>query len=125
MDRKELKTVDMKVVNKKLLIEVDITDIIDNPENVTNYKPSSTGNSYTVACVGNNFSGERLQGLPLSVKLTLYAGKKDVEGIKNLIATRKAAEEAAARQRELEELRELKKILEGIDTNELKKMLKK
>lgn len=123
MDRKNLKNVSMKVEDKKLLIEVDISDIVDNPEAVLQYEPSSTGNSYTVAVVGNNFAGERLQGLPLSVKLTLYAGKKDVMDIQNLIATRKAAAEAAARQKELEELRQLKDMLAGVDVNELKKLL--
>ena len=123
MDKKNLKEVTMKVENGKLSIEIDIKDIIDNPENVTKYERSSTGNSYTIAVIGNNFSGERLQGLPLSVKLALYAGKKDIQDIQNLIATRRAAEEAAARQRELEELRSLKKLLDGIDINELKKAL--
>lgn len=123
MDRKNLKNVTMKVIDKKLLIEVDIEDIVDNPEEVVKYQPSSTGNSYTVAVIGNNFAGERLEGLPLSVKLSVYAGKKDIENIKNLIATRRAAEEAAARQRELEELRSLKQLLEGVDLQELKKAL--
>ena len=124
MDRKNLKEVTMKVENGKLSIEIDIKDIVDNPETVIQYEPSSTGNSYTIASIGNSYAGERLQGLPLSVRLSVYAGKKDVEDIKNLIATRKAAEEAAARQRELEELRQLKSLLEGVDINEIKQLLK-
>lgn len=120
---RKAKDVFMKVDNGRLVIELDIADIIQDPEEVLNYEPSSTGNSYTVARVGNSFAGERLEGLPLSVKLAVYAGKRDIEGIKNLIATRKAAAEAAARQKELQELRELKKLLENVDISELKKTI--
>jgi len=123
--KKNLKDVEMKVIDNKLIIEVDISDINDNPENILNYVPSSTGNSYTIATIGNSYAGERIQGQPISVKFTLYAGKKDIQDIHNLIATRKAAEEAAARQRELEELRQLKEMLAGVDPNELKKLLTK
>ena len=122
---KSLKEMRYSIENNELVIRIDVSDILENPEAVLNYEPSNTGNSYTIGQIGNSYAGERVQGQPISVKCTVYAGKKDVENIKNLIATRKAAEEAAARQRELEELRQLKNMLDGVDINELKKVLAK
>lgn len=123
--KKNLKEMSYAIEGNELVIRVDVSDILENPEAVLQYEPSSTGNSYTISRLGNSYAGERIQGQPISIKCTVYAGKKDVENIQNLIATRKAAEEAAARQRELEELRQLKEMLAGVDMNELKKVLAK
>lgn len=125
MDKKRIKEMKYNIEGNELVIRMDISDILENPEAVLNYEPSSTGNSFTIGQIGNNFAGERIQGQPISIKCTVYAGKKDVQDIQNLIATRRAAEEAAARKRELEELRELKKLLEGLDLNEVKKAIAK
>lgn len=125
MATKNLKEMKYNIEGNELVIRMDISDILDNPEAVLNYEPSSTGNSYTIGQIGNNFAGERVQGQPISIKCTVYAGKKDIQDIQNLIATKRAAAEAAARQKELQELRELKEMLAGVDINELKKVLAK
>jgi hypothetical protein len=121
--KRSLKEMSYVIEGNELVIRVDVSDILENPESVLQYKPSATGNSYTIAQLGNNYAGERIEGQPISVKCTIYAGKKDIQDIQNLIATKKAAEEAAARQRELEELRQLKEMLAGVDINDLKKAL--
>lgn len=123
--KRNLKEMKYAIEGNELVIKVDVSDILENPEVVLNYVPSSTGNSYTIGQIGNSYAGERIQGQPISIKCTIYAGKKDIQDIQNLIATRKAAEEAAARQRELEELRQLKEMLAGVDINELKKAIAK
>lgn len=113
MTNKNLKNMSYAIEGTRLVITMDISDIIANPEAVLSYEPSSTGNSYTIGTIGNNFGGERVQGHPISIKCSVYSGKKDLEDIKNLIATRKMKEEAEARQRELEELRELRELLKN------------
>lgn len=105
MSNKNLKNVDTKLVDGKLIITIDMQDITEDPMAVLGYEKSSTGASYTIAQIGSNFGGERLfEGQPFSIKMSVYAGKKDVEGLENLAKQRKMAQEAAELKRLKEEL---------------------
>lgn len=110
---KNLKRVETKMVDNKLVITVDMTDIVNDPMAVLGYEKSSTGNSYTIAQIGSNFAGERpVEGQPFSIKMSIYAGKKDVEGLEDLRKKREMAKEA-------EELKQLKSLLEDPDIKAL------
>jgi hypothetical protein len=63
----------------KLILKVDIQDILDNPDAILEYTPAGTeGNSYIVAQLGGRWKSEKVEGTPLSMTFSLFAGKDAV-----------------------------------------------